>query len=296
MIKITSIALILFFISSQAVYAEKYLEVKPAFLENNVDVCSRLLHSISGGTSLPSVLPSNHLYADLISDHPRITAIDYNGTKLIVTLTPGITANMGLVYDHGNGMPPQIYKSNSSTLQQVDKINLTYEQYNESGFTMALVNAGNKDVTIYFPFASVLGIVLNYENGTSVNLYPYGISSSDNPFNSVQVLAWPSLGSTTLKPGQSVVQYTLSLPPDTHFNYYRYPPPGNYTLSSVARVIGVVDDKCTMVYVWSQPIVFTTLSEDQSTSKKIPEFPFAIPILLVSFVSLIVFYRMKFRK
>lgn len=178
-------------------------------------------------------------------------------------------------------------------MQYVDKINLKYDRYNESGFTMAMVNTGNKDVTIAYPFASILGIVLNSENGTSVYLDHHGIYS-DNPFadDKLWSLTWPNIGSVALKPDQSVVQYyVLSRPPDVPSKYYHYPPPGNYTISSVARLLGNINGKCTMVYLWSQPINLTIFPSD-----KIPEFPFAIPILLMGITSSIVFYRMKFRK
>lgn len=187
-------------------------------------------------------------------------------------------------------MPPQIYKSNSSTLQQVDKITLKYGEYNKSGFTMAVVNTGNKDVTIAYPFASILGMVLNSENGTSVYLDHHGISS-DNPFadDKLWSLTWPEVGSVTLKPGQSVVQYyTLSQPSDDNIREY-YPPSGNYTISSVARLFGDVNGKCTIVYLWSNPAQIIIPPE------KVPEFPFAVPILIISITSLLIFYRIKSR-
>jgi hypothetical protein len=272
------------FLITPQIFAEQYLEVKPVLLENGFDVCSRLVNS------LPSESNPNFTY---LSNHTAITMIDYNGTKMVTTLTPGIMPNMGLVYDHGNGMPPQIYKSNSSLLQMpyVDKINLQYDRYNESGFTMAMVNTGNKDVTISYPFASILGMVLNSENGTSVYLDHHGIYS-DNPFadDKLWSLTWPNIGSVALKPGQSVVQYyVLSRPSDVPSEYYHYPPPGNYTISSVVRLLGDIDGKCTMVNLWSKPINLTIFPSD-----KIQEFPFAVPILLVSIASLMIIYRLKF--
>lgn len=39
-----------------------------------------------------------------------------------------------------------------------------------------------------------------------------------------------------------------------------------------------------------------TVNETDSSIPRIPEFPFAIPVLLISITSLIVFYRMRFRK
>ena len=279
--------------STDLAFAEQYLEVKPALLENGSDMCSRLVNS------LPSQSDSNFTY---LSNRTAITMIDYNGTKMVTTLTSGIMPNMGLVYEHGNGMPPQIYKSNSSLLQMqhMDKINLKYDQYNESGFTMALVNAGNKDVTISYPFASILGIILNSENGTSVYLDHHGIYSG-NPFadDKLWSLTWPDIGSVTLKPGQAVVQYyILSQPPNSQMEHQHYPSPGNYTISSVARLLGDVDGKCTMVNLWSQPVPITILPEkyveNDSSTTKIPEFPFAATVLLIGILSSIIFYRIKF--
>ncbi len=277
------------------VFAQEYLKVKSASLGNNLDVCSRLVNSHTPDEFYAnSPHFSNRLSEDLASNHTRITMIDYNGTKLIVTLTPRIIPNTGLIYDRGTGMPPQIYKSNSSSLQiqHTDTINLKYDQYNKSGFTMAMVNTGNKDVAITYPFASILGIVMNSENGSSVYLDHHGISSG-NPFadDKLWSLTWPNTGFTVLKSGQSIIQYyILSRPLDVPPEYYEYLPPGNYTIATVARLLGDVNGTCSMVYLWSQPVQLTILPPE-----KVPEFPFAIPVFIISIASLIIFYRMKFR-
>lgn len=57
--------------------------------------------------------------------------------------------------------------------------------------------------------------------------------------------------------------------------------PGNYTIMSIASFGNIPSQ----TVLWSKPIEISV----------VPEFPFAIPVLLLSITSLIVFYRMKFR-
>jgi hypothetical protein len=154
---------------------------------------------------------------------------------------------------------------------------------------MAMANTGNKDVIVTYPFASILGLVMNSENGSSVHLDHHGIFS-DNPFadDKLWSLTWPNTGSTVLKSGQSIVQYyTLSRPSDVSSEYLLT---GNYTISAVARLFGNVNNICSMVYLWSQPVQLEIL-----TPEKIPEFSLAVPILLIGVVSAIVFFRTGFR-
>lgn len=61
--------------------------------------------------------------------------------------------------------------------------------------------------------------------------------------------------------------------------------PGNYTVRSIA-IFG--DTSHNSILLWSEPLQITILPE------KVPEFPVAIPILLISIILAITFYRMKF--
>lgn len=54
-------------------------------------------------------------------------------------------------------------------------------------------------------------------------------------------------------------------------------------------LLGDVNGMCTRVFVWSQPVDLVL------GNTKSPEFPFAIPVLMISIVSVIVFYKIKFR-
>jgi len=64
--------------------------------------------------------------------------------------------------------------------------------------------------------------------------------------------------------------------------------PGSYTLTAIGQILGDVNGTCTRVFLWSQPVDLTVLAQD-----KVPEFPLAVPILLISIISVIAFYRMK---
>ncbi len=115
----------------------------------------------------------------------------------------------------------------------------------------------------------------------------------------------PEFGGTkTLKPGEH-----FSAKPWTITQGWNYPPlrldaPGNYTVISVGlfkfnttNIVGVYHPYA----VWSKPIQITVLPESYVQNEtspappKAPEFPFAIPVLLASIASLIIFYRIKFR-
>jgi len=72
----------------------------------------------------------------------------------------------------------------------------------------------------------------------------------------------------------------VSTPGDSYGQIIALDTPGNYTMTSLASF-----GSTSNTVLWSKPIRITV----------VPEFPFAIPILLISITSIIVFYRVKFR-
>jgi hypothetical protein len=67
--------------------------------------------------------------------------------------------------------------------------------------------------------------------------------------------------------------------------------PGKYTVYTSAPIF-VYDENMVQLgggLLWSKPLQITVLAE------KIPEYPFAVPVLIISFVSLLIFYRIKFK-
>ncbi|HET7336706.1 MAG TPA: hypothetical protein VFJ23_02315 [Candidatus Nitrosotalea sp.] len=62
--------------------------------------------------------------------------------------------------------------------------------------------------------------------------------------------------------------------------------PGNYTIISIASF----DYMSKTIVLWSKPLEIIILPE------KVPEFPFAVPILLIGIVSVMGFYSIRFRK
>lgn len=297
MIKIT-IILIVFLILPHYVFAQEYLTVKPTFLKDHSDACS-IMHDNKVPnydiTAFPIKYVSNHASNNLNSNYTRTTIVYYNDTKIIVTLIPNISKNDGNIYGTEEApYIPHIYASDSAelTVQTLKKIRLEFGEY--TNFTLALTNVGNKTVEITHPFTDVLGVITNFENGTSVQ------NTRIDQMQLTTMLEMPSFNTYKLKPGQSLVQYydpfsDHLINPLSYPLHYMVPAPGNYTVASFTRFLGDVNGTCTMVYLWSQPVNLIVLPEGENTNKEIPEFPFAIPILLVSITSLILLYRIKFR-
>ena len=147
-----------------------------------------------------------------------------------------------------------------------------------------LVNTGNKTLKIAY---TSYGIFETYFINQANNMVMPKYGSYTTLLEGFEYI--------TLKPGSYTLDNT------TGNKSYAYPPrytfsfvinvPGNYTIITGAS-LGVYDNTTKLVdgYVWSKPLQITVLPE------KVPEFPFAIPILLISIASMIVFYRMKIIK
>jgi hypothetical protein len=212
----------------------------------------------------------------------------YNDTKLIVTLIPNTSKNSGGIY----GIPdhsyiPGIYASDSPELAVPTLKKISVEFGEPKNFTLAFTNVGNKTVTITHPFTDVLGTVINFENGSSVQKFRI------DQMQVSPMLEMPNFNTYKLESGHSLVQYYDSLQhPFDPFSNYMVPASGNYTIASFARFLGDVNGTCSMVYLWSQPVDLVVDSDNKTTIKS-PEFPYAIPVLLISIISLIIFYRMK---
>jgi len=143
-----------------------------------------------------------------------------------------------------------------------------------------LINIGNKTVEIAHcePW-----IALEIKDQAGNEVWP----------NSQMACIPEFYGKKILQPGESIsVQpWGVTFTPSS-FLQPRLSIPGNYTVMSVAVFTFDVNPK-NVGYVeplWSKPLQITVLPE------KVPEFSFTIPIFLISFVSVIVFYSVKFQK
>lgn len=141
-----------------------------------------------------------------------------------------------------------------------------------------LINTGNKTVDIAYLEPEFF---LEIKNQTGYVVWPQHT-----------VIGWiPEFsGIKTLKPGEhfGAQPWGVTLGQDYFPHAIKLLVPGNYTATSVGLFTfdtthSVTADK--LEPVWSKPIQITV----------IPEFPFAILILLISITSLIVFHRIKFR-
>ncbi len=225
--------------------------------------------------------------SDLYSNFTRTTIVDYDGTKLKSTLVQGRINYTETTGTSGIGMPYIYDLTNNSTSLLSYALNKTSEVVNSPVyFTQALTNIGNKTVTIIKPaYDDVSVIVINYKNGTSV--YSHHDSFANFIYNG-GIMERPDLDSVELPPNFSLLTYVGSLTPRPLFSHFSPLSPDNYTMASAARFVGDVNGQCSMVYLWSQPVELTVYPEG-----KVPEFPYALPILLIGFISVIIFYRMK---
>ena len=262
------------------VIAQDYVTVKPAFLRDHSDVCSKLHDKYSSGdanTNYRNYIKNNYVQR-IIPNDTSTTMINYNGTKLVTSINISnltdfqndITSPYSIVYDY--------------PLHKLSNVNYTVEE--RYFFIPAISNIGNKTVNIaQFPNVP-LGYVIEYKNGTSVD-DPYSI-----PITSAGSMETDDFtGTIKLEPGKSIVRNSEIFYANINSNFTSSISPGLYTLTAVGGILGDVNGTCTVELLLSPPIDFTVLPEE-----KVPEFPFAVTILLVSIVSTIVFYRVKFER
>ncbi|MGI0058442.1 MAG: hypothetical protein ACREBJ_01630 [Nitrosotalea sp.] len=180
----------------------------------------------------------------------------------------------------GNSTKTTLVNDYSIILNQTTP-KLTYDIGETIPINATLVNVGNKTVQItYFEPEFFLEI----KNQAGEVVWPQNSRIGWVP---------EPVGTKTLKPGErfSEQPWRVTQPGVSH-PAIRLLVEGNYTVISVGLFTFNNTDSAIPSYqkpIWSKPMQITILPE------KVPEFPFAIPILLVSITSLIIFYRLKFK-
>lgn len=151
---------------------------------------------------------------------------------------------------------------------------LAYKMGENITISTELINTGNKTVDIYYDEPWV---ALEIKNQTGV-VWP----------QSTIVAFIPEFhGMTTLEPREQ-----FGTQPWGPNIFPKLSIPGNYTVTSVALFTfnTHTESSDSLQPLWSKSLQITILPE------KVPEFPFTIPVFLVSITSLIVFYRMRINK
>ena len=267
------------FILPHTVFAEKYLEVKPAFVEDHSDACSKLYNKFPSKDPVVGYLNHTNIIVvqGINQNFTRTAMIDYDGTKLVTSI------NISNLTDFQNNIASPYSVKYDYPLHKLSSI--TYTMGETYYFITAISNIGNKSIDItQFPTVP-LGYQLTYPNGTTVE----GIGSrSLSEGGSMEMANY--IGSVKLDPNKSIVENEELLFRSTNTNFVSSIIPGSYKLAAVGEILGDVNGTCTRVFLWSQPIDITILQEE-----KVPEFPFAIPVLIASITSLIIFYRMEFK-
>ena len=276
------------FSGTDLAFAQEYVTVKPAFLKDHSDACSKLAEKIT-----LSEFYNNLRSYIAVYNNTKTTTVYYNDTKLLTTFSPlSITGNLGYIYDGSFGPPPSIYKSDSKLLPApaLKKLNL---EFNKTGhFTEALTNVGNKTVNVGHPYGYLLFEAVYFKNGTMLPFYSYLVNNLPYSYG---IPEWPDFMKTVLEPGQSIIVNEDPIA----FGFHTPLPPGNYTMKVFARIIGDMNGTCTTVFLWSQPVDLTVLQENytpnetNSSMSKVAEFPFAIIVLIIATFSIVVISRMR---
>lgn len=167
---------------------------------------------------------------------------------------------------------------------------LVYKVGENITISTELINIGNKAVDIAYgePW-----VALEIKNQNGDEIWPNSGIASYPEFQ----------GKKTLKPGEHISEqpWGLTSAPNIFPNTIRLSSPGNFTAISVAifRFTTPLENSDSVVPLWSKPLQITILPEEyiqnetNSSMVKIPEFPVTIPILAISLIFLLVFYRMK---
>ena len=142
-----------------------------------------------------------------------------------------------------------------------------------------IMNIGNKTVNIRYPEPAFF---LEIKNQNGDVIYP----------QSAIVAYIPEFGGVkALKPGEQfgVKPWTTPTAPMYDPSPIVISTPGNYTAISVVsfKFDSKTGSPDSYEYLWSKPTQITILPE------KIPEFPFAIPVMLIGIILVIAFYRFK---
>jgi hypothetical protein len=262
-------------LSTSQVFAQEYLTVNPVFSKDQSDSCSKLEKKFPGSGRSDNW--TTHVAINFVptidSNHTRTTMVDYNGTKLIVTLND---YNQTIYNDYPVNT---LLQSSNYTIQKTHQIILDKFPH----VTIAMANIGNKSTNLYdYVYSS---LVINNKDGTYVTTSMTPVSMMEDPIN--PIMEWAVYQSSYVMPGQSVGA-SKSFPLNGYIEDIK---PGNYTVSAVMALLGDINGTCTRVFLWSQPVDLVVLDHTKS-----PEFPFAQIILIISIMSTIIFYRLKFRK
>src|SRR6185312_2512950 len=175
-------------------FAQEYVTVKPAFLKDRSDVCSKLHDKFSSGDD-------NHNYRDYIKNNfvvgmipndTSTTMIDYDGTKLVASIN---TSNLTDFQNNIASPYPGVY---NYSLHKLSSMNYTVGE--NIFFVLAISNIGNKTVNIaQFPNVP-LTYVIEYKNGALMNNpYPFTLTAAGSMETD------DFTGTIKLEPGKSIV-------------------------------------------------------------------------------------------
>ncbi len=166
------------------------------------------------------------------------------------------------------------------TMQTLNKTEYNFGEYIH--VYPELTNIGNKSVYVTHYFSPFF-VVVNYQNGSSV--------FKDQSKPGVEVMPipeFPTLETNNLEAGKSMtISNSAMFPPLTQYLTFGVNKPGSYTVSTVSDLFYDVNDTCNRIFLWSKPTQITV------GTSNVPEFPFSIPVLLISILSVIVIYRIK---
>jgi hypothetical protein len=273
-ITIITISLALIFPTISQAFAQEYLTVNPVFSKDQSDSCSKLEKKFPGNSYSESW--ATHVAINFVPtidpNYTRTTMVDYNGTEFIITLND---YNQTIYNDYPTNT---LLQSSNYTVQKTHQIILDKFPH----VTIAMANVGNKSTNLYdYVYSS---LVINNKDGTYITstMTPPASMMEDqiNP-----IMEWATYGSSYVMPGQSMGTIK-SFPMNGYIEDIK---PGNYTVSAVMALLGDVNGTCTRVFLWSQPVDLIVLDNTKS-----PEFPFAVPVLLIGVTSFIVLHRMRF--
>lgn len=195
----------------------------------------------------------------------------------------GQTYNTTLESQFGNPSKTELIHDGAMLILNQTTQKLSYKMGENITINTELTNIGNKTVDIAYcePW-----VAFEIKNHVGDEVWPKSQLACIPEFSSKK----------TLQPGEhfSVQPWgsrsgNVILPPSLDN-------PGNYTVISVAVFTFDTSSRglSSVEPIWSKPLQITVLPE-KYVETAIPEFPFAIPVLVISIVSVIIFYRIKFR-
>ncbi len=196
----------------------------------------------------------------------------------IMMMSPVYAQNYAtLEKQFGNTATTKLIHGDSVLILNQTTQKLAYKMGENITINAELINTGNKTVKVAYcePW-----VALEIKDQTGNEVWP----------NSQLACIPEFYGTKILQPGEhiSIQPWGVTSAPYS-FLQPKLSIPGNYTVMSVAVLTFDMNPKNlgSVEPLWSEPLQITVLPE------KVPEFPFAIPILLAGIMSILVFYRMK---